>query len=79
MKLIFKQQGKPSSIYVVDDNETIGDLKKRMLSKDGLAFDKINLIYGAQTLDQQYDNKLISSVGMKDGSIFYHAKKILGG
>ena len=79
MRVIYKQQGKPSSIFEIDENETVGKLKSLVQSKEGVTFDKNHIVFGGKTLDMQYDNQKLTTVGIKNGSIFYTALKIVGG
>ena len=79
MRIIYKQQGKPSSIFEVGEDETVGYLKRIVQAKDGVKFEKNHIVFGNKTLDQQYDNQKLTTVGMKNGSIFYTALKIVGG
>ena len=79
MRIIYKQQGKPSSIFEVGEDATVGHLKKLVKDKEGVKFEKNHIVFGNLTLDQQYDNQKLATVGMKNGSIFYTALKIIGG
>ena len=79
MRVIYKQQGKASSIYEVDENETVGTLKKRVQNQDGVNAETNHIVFSGKTLDQQYNNQKLVSVGMKNGSLFYTALKIVGG